>query len=656
MEGRRVIIDIETYSSTDLKKSGVYKYVEAPDFSITLLAYRFSDEKVVKLVDYACGDATPKELMDALLDPSVLKKASNAAFERICINKFLGIEVPTSQWRCITVKCLTLGLPPSLKAQAEVLELLEGKLDTGTSLITYFCKPCKPSKVNGGRTRNLPEHAPDKWQKFKEYNIRDVEVSAAIDEMLSGYEITEEEEALYTLDQKINDTGVCIDMTLVDKVLEDFEAIKKEVTAEIESVTGLPNANSVPRLKTWIEKKEGRYITSLNKEDVDKLILKAKDPEVKRVLELRRLISKASLKKYSAMQRVACEDGRVRGLLSFYGARTGRWAGRLVQVQNLPRNYDDGEDLQLLRRVVRNGSECDYSLLYEPSTRVDKMSELIRTAFVPEKGRTFVISDFSAIEARVLAWLANETWRQEVFASHGRIYESSASQMFGIPLEEITEGSSYRAKGKVAELALGYQGGVNALKSMGGEKMGLSEQEMAHIVKSWRNSNSNITQLWLTVQQNAIAVSLGEVHTYRKIPYLDFKRIDGNLHITLPSGRDLVYRSVKVTLDKFGRRQLHYKGVGLTGRYEVISTYGGKLVENITQAVARDLLAYSMLNLDKAGYEINMHVHDEVVVSVPTEVAESELPKVEAIMNEAPKWAEGLHLTSVGFLSEYYKK
>lgn len=642
---RTLSIDIETYSSVDLAKSGVYRYAEAPDFEILLFGYSV-DAGPVQVVDFACGEKIPKEIQQAILDNNVTKWAFNAQFERICLSKYFGIHLAPDSWRCTMVWSAYLGLPLSLEGAAIVTGADKKKLTEGKELIRYFSVPCKPTVTNGGRTRNLPEHAPEKWNSFKAYNLRDVEVELSIQEKLQKFPMPEEEWNNYILDQQINDRGIQLDLELVKKAIQCDEKVREELTSRLKELTDLDNPNSVVQMKSWLSE-NGLETDSLDKASVKALLKEAPD-NLSEVLELRQLLAKSSVKKYTAMENAVCTDGRARGLLQFYGAnRTGRFAGRLIQVQNLPQNHLS--DLEQARRLVRGGHFDALEILYDSIPGV--LSELIRTAFVPKKGYKFIVADFSAIEARVIAWLAGETWRNEVFATHGKIYEASASQMFKVPLEEVTKGSPLRQKGKIAELALGYGGSVGALKAMGALDMGLTEEELKPLVYAWRNANPNIVRLWWDVDR-AVKEAVTErcrTETHR----IRFEYRSGMLLIWLPSGRQLTYVKPRMGINSFGSEAVTYEGVGATKKWERIESYGPKFVENIVQAISRDLLCHSMRNLDESGLNIVMHVHDEVVLEVPLEIC---VQDVCVLMGQVPPWAHGLLLRADGFECDFYKK
>ncbi|MFC9657365.1 DNA polymerase [Bacillus subtilis] len=642
-------IDIETFSSVDLLKAGVYAYTEVPSFEILLFAYAFDDDPI-KIIDLAQGDTLPHEVLVALTSSQVIKTAYNANFERTCIAKHFNLMLPPAQWRCTAVHATTLGLPGNLDGVAKALKLSAQKDKAGKALIRYFSVPCKPTKANGQRVRNLPEHDQEKWEQFKAYCIQDVEVERAIKNRISKFEPLESEHKLWALDQEINDRGVRIDVDLVKHAIACDEQYQASLMAEAKKLTGLPNPNSTAQLKKWLEEK-GLTVSSLAKDKIEELIENTNDETVHRVLRLRQEMAKTSVKKYLAMEKALCPDNRVRGLLQFYGAsRTGRWAGRLVQVQNLPQNKI--EDLDTARNLLKGGHYEAIELLYGQVPFV--LSQLVRTAFIPSEGNEFYVSDFSAIEARVIAWLAGEEWRLEVFNTHGKIYEASAAQMFKVPVESITKGSPLRQKGKVAELALGYQGGKGALIQMGALNMGLEEDELPELVKAWRTANKKIVKFWYDVEAAAIK-AVKEKKPVKLQHGLTFLYESGILFVQLPSGRRLAYAKPKLELDeRFGKEALTYEGKLESGKWGRLNTYGGKLVENIVQATARDCLAITLMRLDNAGYKTVMHVHDEAVLDVPR--GKNELDKVEAIMGEPISWAKGLPLTADGFVTDYYKK
>lgn len=646
---KELSIDIETYSSVDLIKCGVYAYVNAPDFEILLFAYAF-DREEIKIVDLASGEKLPKEIWNALFSNEVIKTAYNANFERTCIQKYFQVFFPVSQWKCSAVAAAELGLPQTLAAVAEALGLEQQKDSRGKALINYFSKPCKPTIINGQRTRNLPVHDREKWNLFKEYCIQDVAVERAIKEKLSHFPITDREQRLWELDQEMNDRGVSIDLSFVENAIAYNQAFYFACKEKAAALTGLENVNSVAQLKDWMKEETGQEVTSLNKEAVKGLLEQTKNPKVLEVLKLRSQMAKTSVSKYEAMKRSVCPDGRIRGMLQFYGAnRTGRWAGRIVQLHNLPQNHL--KDLDFARQMTALGDYEAFCLFYEKLPQV--LSELIRTAFLPTKDRRFIVSDFSAIEARVIAYLADEHWRLEVFRTHGKIYEASAAQMFHVPVESIKKGDPLRQKGKIAELALGYGGGVGALVSMGALKMGVPEEELEPLVHTWRNSNPAIVRYWKTVEKSAIDAVEGKPSKMKH--GITFQKKAGILFIGLPSGRKIAYVKPEIGMNRFGCPSLTYMGMNQNSKkWERIDTFGGKLTENIVQAFARDCLAESMLRLHEKGFDINFHVHDEVVLDVPVGVSSAE--EVAAIMGEPIAWAPGLPLRADGYECAYYKK
>lgn len=644
--GRTLAIDIETYSDVDLISCGVYKYSSSPHFEILLIAYSVDDEETV-CIDVANGEEPPKEFMEMLLDDTVTKTAFNANFERICFSNYYQHSFRPEAWRCTAVQAAMLALPLSLEGVGAVLGLDKQKMAEGKELIKYFCSPCKATKSNGGRTRNLPKDAPEKWRQFKTYCIRDVDVEKQIRQRLAKFPIPKREQEIYCLDQRINDRGIMVDRNLVNHAVACDLLYKETATARAYELTGLENPNSVSQLKFWLKEK-GLEVDSLAKDTVKDLSMKA-EGDVQEVLKLRLATSKTSVKKYEAIDRSVCAGNRVHGLLQFYGAnRTGRWAGRLVQIHNLPQNHLP--DLELARALVSEGRYEEVELFYESTPNV--LSELIRTAFVAKPGCRFIISDYSAIEARVLAWLAGEEWRLQVFETHGKIYEASASAMFHVPIEEITKTSPLRQKGKISELALGYGGAVGALTSMGALKMGLTEEELPGLVSTWRSANPHITAFWWAVDEAAITAVRDKKPS--KVGRVSFEYKSGILFVTLPSGRKLSYVKPRMMLNKFGREGLTYEGIGESKKWMRLETYGPKLVENIVQAASRDILAEAMLRLEKEGFDIVCHVHDEVVLEVPD--GKSSVEEVNEIMAVNPVWTEGLPLKAAGFESPFYKK
>lgn len=653
-------VDIETYSSVDIRKAGAFKYARSRDFEILLFAYSI-DFGEVEVVDLTHGGRIPDEIAAALADESVIKHAYNAAFEWYCLNQ-AGYYTPITSWRCTMFHAMYLGFPAGLAATGAALGLDAESLKdrTGKALIDYFCKPCKPTKSNGNRTRNKPQHARDKWELFIEYNRQDVVAEVAIYMALVVFAVPHREQKLWEYDTLMNAHGVRVDQALVDKVLAIDSYNREAMMTEARSLTGLANPNSTAQLVTWLDS-QGISVDNLRKETVTQLLAGDISEEVRRMLEVRGELAKTSIKKYDAMAACACDDGRMRGLLQVYGAnRTGRWAGRLVQVQNLPRNYIN--TLDLAREWARKGNGKALALVYGNVS--DTLAQLVRTAFIPSEGRKFVVADFSAIEARVIAWLAEEQWVMDVFATHGKIYEATASQMFDVPIERIKMGNpeySLRQKGKVATLALGYQGGAPALVNMSALKMGLPEEELPDIVRRWRNANPNIVALWRRVEQAAIAAMTdGTTHDIgRGVTIsrqtnlrtgLDF------LTVGLPSGRNLYYVKPFLKENQFGKQAIHYMDMNQESRkWAVNSTYGGKLTENIVQAIARDCLAETMLRLDQRYHldPVVMHIHDEVVVDARPEVTVEEICD---LMAEPIDWAPGLVLKAAGFESNYYMK
>lgn len=647
-------IDIETYSSVDIKKAGLYKYARSTDFEILLFAYSLNGADV-KVVDLAQGENIPLEIVAMLNDGVTELRAFNATFEWYCLNQ-AGFKTNIDQWKCTMILSYYAGYPGSLEKVGTALKFKKDnkKSTTGKALIKYFSMPCNPTKSNGQRTRNLPCHDLDKWNLYKEYNRQDVVAEMAILKTFEKIEVPKFEWDLWRTDVLMNERGIKIDVGLVDGALTISNIWNELLIEEAKNITKIENPNSATQLLKWLKDKEVDA-ENLQKETVKKLI-KNVTGDVKRVLEIRQELSKTSTKKYVAMQEALCEDERVRGLLQFYGAnRTGRWAGRLVQVQNLPRNYI--EDLSTTRDLVKRVDLDTLEIIYDNIP--DTLSQLIRTAFIPKKDHKFVIADFSAIEARVIAWLAGEQWRLDVFATHGKIYEASASQMFGVPIETIAKGHEnygLRQKGKVAELALGYQGGAGALTAMGALNMGLSEEELPGIVQMWRNANKRIVDLWYAVGNVATEVVLngGALKTHGIIFERETFNMLSFLTVQLPSGRKLYYAEPGTRENSWGSTVITYKSNNQTsGKWEITDTYGGKLVENIVQAIARDCLAMSIYRLDYLGYEIVMHIHDEIVVEVPKSVTVEE---VCAVMDREIDWAKGLILRADGFETEYYKK
>ena len=639
-------IDIETFSDVDLPKCGVYAYSDSPQFEILLFAYAFDDEPTT-VVDLACGERLPDRVLEALEDDTIVKTAFNAAFERTCLSRYLGRRLSPAAWQCTAVQSAMLALPPTLDGVGEVLNIQRKKLKEGASLVRYFSMPCKPTKANGGRTRNRPGDAPELWERFKTYCIRDVDAEREIREKLRNYPIPDGEMELYRLDQEINDRGILVDQTLAAQAVRCDLEFKERATAQARELTGLANPNSLAQVKGWLAER-GIEVDSLDKKAI-KGLLPQTTGDVREMLMLRLLLGKTSVKKYEAIQRSVCSDGRVHGLLQFYGAnRTGRWAGRLVQVQNLPQNHIP--DLALARSLIKRGEFERIEMLYDSTPGV--LSELIRTAFIPKPGCRFIVADFAAIEARVLAWFSGERWRLDTFQQGGDIYCASASKMFHVPVEKHGQNAHLRQKGKIAELALGYGGSVGALTSMGALDMGLAEEELQPLVDQWRGANPHIVKFWWDV--DAAAVKAFRSKSEVRLGPLYFAHRSGMLFITLPSGRRLAYVKPRMLPNRFGRESLTYEGVGENKKWTRIETYGPKLTENIVQATARDLLALAMLRLRNAGFEIVMHIHDEAVVAVPEGV--SSVDELCRIMTEAPAWAAGLPLQADGYECEFYKK
>ena len=640
-------IDLETYSDQPLAKTGVYRYVESPDFEILLFAYSV-DGGPVQQIDLACGEKIPSEVLSALEDETVTKWAFNANFERICLSHFLGYPtgdyLKPDSWKCSMVWAAYMGLPLSLEGAGAVLGLEKQKLSEGKDLIKYFCQPCAPTKSNGQRTRNLPKHSPDKWLAFKRYNIRDVETEMSIQARLSKYPVPDSVWEEYHLDQEINDRGVGLDMELVRQAIQMDGRSRSELTQAMKELTSLDNPNSVQQMKQWLAD-NGVETDTLGKKAVAEL-LKTAPQQLQKVLTLRQQLAKSSVKKYQAMETAVCADGRARGMFQFYGAnRTGRWAGRIIQMQNLPQNHLD--DLSEARGLVRAGGFDALEMLYEDVP--DTLSQLIRTAFVPQENRKFIVADFSAIEARVIAWLAGEKWRQDVFAEGKDIYCASASQMFGVPVEKHGVNGHLRQKGKIAELALGYGGSVGALKAMGALEMGLSEDELPSLVSAWRQANPKIVQFWWAVDRAVMDAVTRKTTT--KTHGIIFSARNGMLFITLPSGRSLSYVKPKIGENRFGGDCITYEGVGGTKKWERLDSYGPKFVENIVQATSRDILCYAMRTLRCCS--IVMHIHDEVVIEADHRMS---LTAVCDQMGRTPPWASGLQLRADGYETDFYKK
>lgn len=658
---KEMSIDLETYSDVDISKCGAYKYAESDNFEILLFGVSIDGGKV-QVFDLACGDIIPDDILATLSDDTVTKWAFNANFERICLSNWLkrhhpehfkGYGIPEdpaskyldpSSWKCTMVWSAYMGLPLSLEGVGAVLKLQDQKMKEGKDLIKYFCCPCKPTKINGGRTRNLPEHAPDKWEDFKAYNKRDVEVEMAIKQRLSKFPVPDFVWDEYHLDQEINDRGIMLDMDVVENAIAFDEKSKSELMISMQNITNLDNPNSVVQMKQWLSD-NGIEAESLGKKDVATMI-KNTDGDVATALKLRLQLAKSSVKKYQAMQNAVCKDGRAHGMFQFYGAnRSGRWAGRLIQLQNLPQNHMN--DLTDARELVRTGDYDTLELLYDDIP--DTLSQLIRTAFIAKPGYKFVVSDYSAIEARVLAHLAGESWRSKVFTEGKDIYCASASQMFGVPVEKHGVNSHLRQKGKIAELALGYGGSVGALISMGALDMGLTEDELQPLVDSWRASNPNITAFWWNVD-NAVKTAI-KTKVPTEVNGIKFLCRSGMLFIKLPSGRTLSYVKPRIGENRFGGESVTYEGIGPTKKWERIESYGPKFVENIVQAVSRDLLCFAMRNLSHCF--ICGHVHDELIIECSSDV---DYKSICSIMSKSPDWMPDIQLRGDGYETKFYKK
>ena len=654
-------IDIETYCELDLKKVGAYRYAEHESFEILMIVFAVDDEPV-RIIDMTLRDQSEFEdsdmgddyyfLLKALTDPNIIKTAHNANFERVCLMSYFNINADPKQWRCTMVDSTRIGLPAALGQVAEVLKLDEQKDTAGTHLINYFSKPCKPTKANGGRTRNLPEHDPERWEQFMNYCIQDVDTERAIRKVIDNFEVPDHEQELWSIDQQINDRGVALDVKLMDGAVQCDKETKESIMQKAVNITGLENPNSPSQLLEWLNQ-QGANMPNLQKATVEAQLDHYKEGPIHEALKCRQELSKSSVKKYSKMKDMVCSDGRVRGILQFYGAsKTGRWAGRGVQVQNLTKNKMSLKRIGVARDLIKNHDFEGLDLIYSES-RQNILSQLVRTCFIPSPGYKFIVSDFSAIEARVIAWYAAEKWRLNVFETHGKIYEASASQMFKIPIEQITKGSDERQRGKVAELALGYQGGPGALISMGALDMGMDESELRPLVDKWREANPNIVKFWYACDDAALRAVRDKKIV--KTHGLTFRRDRGFLFIDLPSGRSLAYAKPHIKENKFGRPAVAHYGLNEKNKWARVESYGGKWVENIVQATARDILAISMKRLELEGYKVVMHVHDEVVVEVPQD-DDNALEDVERIMSLPLDWAEGLPLNSDGFESEFYMK
>lgn len=655
---KNLFIDVETYSSVDIKESGAYKYIESPDFEILIIGYAL-DDGPVKIVDLAQGEEMPEEFEEALLDPDCVKVAHNAVFERLSF-KHIGYNVPAEQWYCTSVKAAYCGLPLSLDGVSKALNLTDKKLDTGKALIKYFSCPCKATRVNGMRTRNYPEHAPEKWEMYKEYNKYDVLAEREIFHRLEAYIIPDIERKMYVLDQNINDRGILVDMELAESAIAVDNTYTSILTQHAQQLTGLENPNSPVQIRQWVEKKTGNVVLSLSKETMPDLFKEfAGYPDVIELLNIRKKLSKTSIKKYYAMLNCAMKDHRVRGTFQFYGAnRTGRWAGRLLQLQNLSKNHIS--HIEVPREMIRARDWESVEMMYDDVA--DILSQLVRTALIASPGKVFSVADFSAIEARVISWLANEKWRMDVFRGDGKIYEATGAKMFNVPISAITKGSVLRDKSKISELALGYEGSLGALKRMGGERMGLSDTEMMSLVRKWRSANPAIVDMWKEIDEaskEAVRYQRPVSCTCRNIIF------DCNgefMTIQLLSGRKLFYYGPKFKDKKIGHstmptRVLCYQGVVQeTKQWGEIDTYGGKLTENIVQAISRDLLGNSMLNLEANDYHPVCHIHDEVLCEVPEENAQAYYEEMASIMGTPPEWASDLPLRADGYTTPFYLK
>lgn len=655
---KNLFIDVETYSSVDIKESGAYKYIESPDFEILIIGYAL-DDGPVKIVDLAQSEEMPEEFEEALLDPDCVKVAHNAVFERLSFKR-IGYNVPAEQWYCTSVKAAYCGLPLSLDGVSKALNLTDKKLDTGKALIKYFSCPCKATRVNGMRTRNYPEHAPEKWEMYKEYNKYDVLAEREIFKRLEAYIIPDIERKMYVLDQNINDRGILVDMELAESAIAVDNTYTSILTQHAQQLTGLENPNSPVQIRQWVEKTTGCVVMSLSKETMPDLMKEFADyPDVIELLNIRKKLSKTSIKKYYAMLNCAMKDHRVRGTFQFYGAnRTGRWAGRLLQLQNLSKNHIS--HIEVPREMIRARDWESVEMMYDDVA--DILSQLVRTALIASPGKVFSVADFSAIEARVISWLANEKWRMDVFRGDGKIYEATGAKMFNVPISAITKGSVLRDKSKISELALGYEGSLGALKRMGGERMGLSDTEMMSLVRKWRSANPAIVDMWKEIDEaskEAVRYQRPVSCTCRNIIF------DCNgefMTIQLPSGRKLFYYGPKFKDKKIGcstmpTRVLCYQGVVQeTKQWGEIDTYGGKLTENIVQAISRDLLGNSMLNLEANDYHPVCHIHDEVLCEVPEENAQAYYEEMASIMGTPPEWASDLPLRADGYTTPFYLK
>lgn len=655
---KNLFIDVETYSSIDIKESGAYKYIESSDFEILIIGYAIDNEPV-NIIDLAQGESIPEEFKNALFDPACLKVAHNAVFERLSFKR-IGYNIPAEQWYCTSVKAAYCGLPLSLDSVSKQLDLIDKKLDTGKALIKYFSCPCKPTRINGMRTRNYPCDAPDKWEMYKEYNKYDVLAEREIFQKLSAYEIPDIERQMYVLDQNINDRGILVDIELAQSAIIVNNEYTTLLINRAKELTGLENPNSPTQIQNWIERTSGQSVSSLSKEVMPDLLESFKNyPEIMEMLDIRKKLSKTSIKKYHAMLNCAMKDNRCRGLFQFYGAnRTGRWAGRLLQLQNLSKNHIS--HIEIPRELIRTKDWEAIEMLYGDVS--DILSQLVRTALIAPANKTFAVADFSAIEARVISWLANEKWRMDVFRGDGKIYEATGSKMFNVPISSITKGSVLRDKSKISELALGYEGSLGALKCMGGERMGLSDTEMVSLVQKWRSANPAIVNMWKEIDNAS-----KEAVRYQRPVLCTCKNLifdcDGQfMTIQLPSGRKLFYANPTFKDKKIGRstmptRVLCYGGIiQKTNQWGEIDTYGGKLTENIVQAIARDLLGNSMLNMQKENFDITMHVHDEVIAEIPLKNAELHYSDMVKAMEQVPSWASDFPLKADGYITPFYLK
>lgn len=655
---KNLFIDVETYSSVDIKESGAYKYIESPDFEILIIGYALNDNPV-KIIDLAQGEEIPEEFEEALLDQDCIKVAHNAVFERLSFKR-IGYNIPAEQWYCTSVKAAYCGLPLSLDEVSKALNLTDKKLDTGKALIKYFSCPCKATRINGMRTRNYPEHAPEKWEMYKEYNKYDVLAEREIFHRLEKYEIPEIERKMYVLDQNINDRGILVDIELAKSAIDVDNTYTSILVQQAQQLTGLKNPNSPTQIRKWIEDKTSNVVLSLSKESMPDLMKEFADyPDIIEMLNIRKKLSKTSIKKYYAMLNCAMKDHRVRGTFQFYGAnRTGRWAGRLLQLQNLSKNHIS--HIEIPREMIRARDWESVEMMYDDVA--DILSQLVRTALIAPSGKVFSVADFSAIEARVISWLANEKWRMDVFHGDGKIYEATGAKMFNVPISAITKGSVLRDKSKISELALGYEGSLGALKRMGGERMGLSDTEMMSLVRKWRLANPAIVDMWKEIDEaskEAVRYQRPVSCTCRNIIF----DCDGEfMTIQLPSGRKLFYYGPKFKDKKIGRstmptRVLCYQGVVQeTKQWGEIDTYGGKLTENIVQAISRDLLGNSMLNLEANGYYPVCHIHDEILSEVPEKNAQAYYEEMASIMGTPPEWASDLPLRADGYITSFYLK